>query len=170
MGSFCCSRLHLSTVLLVRINNRNRCISCVHVVYISYEEYRGSDMTACILPETHCTGFIIPFHCMPMVHGAGDPRVASIHCEPGRGSQHPLAREWGRHSCDLAWTLQVSLLYSAPTRLGQSLELWTAVTTVQSWHCLLRFHSPQNVPSPILDEPRPYTKTSCWSKGRSPFV
>lgn len=116
MGSFCCSRLHLSTVLLVRINNRNRCISSVLVVYISYEEYRGSDMTACILPETHCTGFIIPFHCMPMVHGAGDPRVASIHCEPGRGSQHPLAREWGRHSCDLAWTLQVSLFSANKTR------------------------------------------------------
>lgn len=116
MGSFCCSRLHLSTVLLVRINNRNRCISSVLVVYISYEEYRGSDMTACILPEKHCTGFIIPFHCMPMVHGAGDPRVASIHCEPGRGSQHPLAREWGRHSCDLAWTLQVSLFSANKTR------------------------------------------------------
>ena len=93
MGNFCCSRLHVSTVLLVRINNQSHCISCVDVVYINYEDYRGSDMTACILPKTRCTAFITPLHSMPMVHGAGDPRVASIHCEQGRGSQHPLARE-----------------------------------------------------------------------------
>ena len=33
----------------------------------------------------------------------GDPRVAPIYCQPGGGSQHPIARKWRRDSSDLGW-------------------------------------------------------------------
>ena len=91
----------------------------------------------------------------------GDPRVASIYCQPGGGSQHPIARKWRRNSSDLGWL--------GMTRDDSGSYYWnhTKESKDETCACLLHvdFSRSQLLVCAIFIDLRHYTRTSCWSKG-----